>query len=529
MTDRRTSMLYTFLSLVLIAGVTAARYWFIISGQLNLHADEAQYWDWSRTLQWSYYSKGPLIALMNWVGTQFYGPTELGVRVGSLAVSVLMQLAVLGWVGGCLNRARTAFWALFILNTTLLFMAGSILMTTDSPLLLCWILGLICLHRAMDGGGLWAHIALGLLLALGIAAKYTMLMFVPLAIIAALWSSRREPLPQRFWPRLLKSQLLGVVLGLAPILVWNFQNDWVGVKHVLYRGAMVGAKAEHFFTWKHLPEYLGSQVAVLTPWWFVFLLVGAWIMLGRIFARPAPVATDEAGEPLPAPPVWPSHSVAVLLTVFFWPVWIFFLVWSVHTKVEANWSATAYPAGVLMAALAVEGFLHRVPRPRWAATWPVLGVVLFAAVHLHGFIPAEIPGNPAKRLIGWKDLGLQVEQAVAELGATDEIFVFADEYGVTAELSFYVPGQRRAYCLAGERKMNQYDLWPGPDQTMKNAVFVAKGEESSVSERVTALFENVDAPRVISTREGGRTGQTFTIYLCRGYKGQWPVQEGKTF
>src|SRR5258708_312450 len=29
---------------------------------IDLSGDEAQYWDWSRTLDWSYYSKGPLVA-----------------------------------------------------------------------------------------------------------------------------------------------------------------------------------------------------------------------------------------------------------------------------------------------------------------------------------------------------------------------------------------------------------------------------------------------------------------------------------
>src|SRR3712207_2161463 len=29
---------------------------------VDLSGDEAQYWDWSRQLEWSYYSKGPLVA-----------------------------------------------------------------------------------------------------------------------------------------------------------------------------------------------------------------------------------------------------------------------------------------------------------------------------------------------------------------------------------------------------------------------------------------------------------------------------------
>jgi hypothetical protein len=31
--------------------------------------------------------------------------------------------------------------------------------------------------------------------------------------------------------------------------------------------------------------------------------------------------------------------------------------------------------------------------------------------------------------------------------------------------------------------MNQYDLWPGPDPDMQNAVFVVKGEREKVPDK----------------------------------------------
>jgi 4-amino-4-deoxy-L-arabinose transferase-like glycosyltransferase len=518
MTNRQESALYWALSLLLITAATLARYWFVASGQLNLAPDEAQYWDWSRSLQWSYYSKGPLIAFINYVGTAFLGATELGVRSGAMVGALIMQLAVLGWIGIYMKRIRTAFWTLLVLNTTMLFMAGGLLMTTDNPLLVFWLLGMICLVLAVDKGHLAAFVMLGLCLTLGITAKYTMVLFMPLALAAAFWIGRKQDMPALFWPRLLKTLGIGGVAGLLPILIWNATNDWVGIKHVLYRGAMAGDKAKIFFELKNFPEYLGSQLGVVTPWWFVFLFIGAWLVGRQLLKR----------DQEPVFP-WLSRSMGIILTVFFWPVWLFFLFWSLHTKVEANWSATAYPAGIMLAALAVERFVHRDPRPKWRFAWPALGAVVFILLHLQGFIPFDSPKNPVHRLMGWQDLGAQVAQARDELGGDETVFLFGSEYGVTAELAFYVPGQKRAFCLAGGRKMNQYDLWPGPDSGMQNAVFVYKGEKDKVSDRVLPLFESVDEPRVVVSSHGKRTGQTFTIFLCRGYKGVWPEQEGRSF
>jgi hypothetical protein len=345
-----------------------------------------------------------------------------------------------------------------------------------------------------------------------------MALFMPLTLIAGRWIGRGQELPARFWPRLLITLGLGGFAGMLPILIWNATNGWVGIKHILHRGAMAGDKAEVLFELKNFPEYLGSQIGVITPWWFVFLFLGAWLVARQLFAR-----QDEppfAGLPRP---------MAIILTVFFWPVWLFFLLWSLHAKVEANWSATAYPAGFMLGALAVERFFHCRPQPKWRFMWPVLGVVAFILLHLQAFIPFDGPRNPVHRQRGWRDLGAQVAQAREELGGEDAVFVFGSEYGVAAEMSFYVPGQKRAFCVPGGRKMNQYDLWPGPDAAAQNAIFVVKGEGKKPPKMVRKLFKSIDEGRVINTAEGIRPGQTFTLFLCRGYKGKWPIQESSSF
>src|SRR5215813_5439928 len=44
---------------------------------LDLAPDEAHYWDWSRNLDWSYYSKGPLVAYLIRLGTELAGGIAL--------------------------------------------------------------------------------------------------------------------------------------------------------------------------------------------------------------------------------------------------------------------------------------------------------------------------------------------------------------------------------------------------------------------------------------------------------------------
>ena len=76
---------------VIMVVFAVIRLWMAASGGLNLIQDEAQYWDWSRRLQLSYYSKGPLIAWLIAAGTSLFGDTELGVRVFAVFGNLVAQ------------------------------------------------------------------------------------------------------------------------------------------------------------------------------------------------------------------------------------------------------------------------------------------------------------------------------------------------------------------------------------------------------------------------------------------------------
>src|SRR5437879_7811477 len=61
---------------------------------LDLAPDEAHYWDWSRHLDWSYYSKGPLVAYLIRAGCAALGDTALGVRAPAVVCGSLLLLSL---------------------------------------------------------------------------------------------------------------------------------------------------------------------------------------------------------------------------------------------------------------------------------------------------------------------------------------------------------------------------------------------------------------------------------------------------
>ena len=332
-----------------------------------------------------------------------------------------------------------------------------------------------------------------------------MLLFVPLALIGSLLMRKVASYPEGYWRKLMLALGIGAVIGVLPVVIWNATHDWVGVKHVLYRGGMAGSKAKVLFKLHKFPEYLGSQFGVVTPWWLVFVVLGAWKALS---GKGMSIGLE------------PRQSR--FLAVFFWPVWGFFLLWSLHTKVEANWSAVSYGAGIVLAAFAFVRFFDT-SESRWARykkVWPVAGAVVFILIHLQFLIPLTGKLNPTTRLKGWADLGRTVgELQQTEFNDPDRVFVFSGTYG-----------QKRAFCVDTGRKMNQYDLWP-PSSDMQgyDAVFVRKEKDGGLSDRVKEMFASVDPARNVQTMHDGRPGLDFTVYLCRGFSGQWPRRKGSSF
>ena len=113
---------------------------------LDLAPDEAHYWDWSRHLDWSYYSKGPLVALMIRASCELFGPWAEAttgslmpairfpaILSGALLLASLYVLTVL-----TLKRESLAFGVVACALTQPLIAAGSSLMTIDAPYTACW-------------------------------------------------------------------------------------------------------------------------------------------------------------------------------------------------------------------------------------------------------------------------------------------------------------------------------------------------------------------------------------------------------
>src|SRR5438094_9183584 len=104
---------------------------------LDLAPDEAHYWDWSRHLDWSYYSKGPLVAYLirfsvtvagAW-SERLTGNCMLAVRLPAVACGSLLLFGLYVLTRQIYGRASLGAGVVVVALTMPVVAAGSVLMT----------------------------------------------------------------------------------------------------------------------------------------------------------------------------------------------------------------------------------------------------------------------------------------------------------------------------------------------------------------------------------------------------------------
>lgn len=478
---------------------------------IGLGPDEAQYWTWSRDLAWGYYSKPPGIAWEIWLGCQWMGQSELGVRIMALATGTALSLAVYALARCCGLDKKTAFWSGVVMALTPLGVMASFLAITDGGMVLFWTLGCCLVAKALRDERAPSYELIGLCVLAGALFKWPM--YILWVFIAAAMPFYRTLASWRF--------LLGVaisLLGMLPSVIWNYTHDWVTFRHVFatvkgQEGNDVGTSAlPHGNFW----EFIGAQAMLLSPLIFV-LMVGAFVVLWR--------RRREATHPL-----FFCAAVAVCLIAGF-------SVMAVFNKMQGNWCDYAYPTAIVVLCWAM----------RERVVWVAWGLGLSVAMMTFGFlipviqannvlttVPIPYRVNPFRHNVGWEALGQELKEAGYD-PRTD--FLFGDKYQTSSILSFYGEGQKRAYFLnLNGIRNNQFSFWPGMplQQGGKTGFFVVtenaphlgdsfRQKAEAYQVMLNPYFRKVDflGAKTLFYSYGIPVKQAL-IFRCEGYNGREP-------
>jgi len=467
------------LGYILIVAMLVGRWIYLAGGVIELSQDEAYQWTWSKHLDLSYYSKPAGIAVIQFAGTHLFGDTEFGVRFFSplfAAVTSLILLRFLAREAG----VRPSFWLLLAATATPLLGLGTILMTIDPPLVLCWTVAMVAGWRATRPDGTTRDwLVVGLAMGLGFLCKYTAVFEIVCGILFFILAPSARFHLKKPGPYL---ALMIFALCTLPVICWNAQHHWITLDHVATNAglkaesakAIAAAKGHHeWHPFRTFLEFLGAQAGGLNP---VFFIGAVWAMIASWRHR---------------------HEQPLWLYLFCMgaPVFIGHALYSFHSRILPNWVA---PAILPMFCLMVL-FWHQKFRDGWRFVKPafIAGLVLglFAvAVLYQSKLLGKVVGNPlpaekdlTRRAMGWTQSAAMVE-AERERIATNgrPAFIICGHYGLTGLYSFYLPQARDAvnnaqpmvYPMTSDEARNQFYFWPEYDYRSsrrgQDAIFVSE-------------------------------------------------------
>jgi 4-amino-4-deoxy-L-arabinose transferase-like glycosyltransferase len=380
--------------LILAAAILAVRVGGLVVSPLGLHPDEAQYWAWSRSFEWGYFSKPPLIAWVIRATTAVFGDDPWAVRLAAPFAHTGAALALYA-----LGRLMYGAGAGLAAGLGWLLMPGvglsSALISTDALLLPLWSLALYALWRWTETRRTAWALLMGAAVGLGALAKYAMLYF-PLCLTLAtilLPQVRRVAFSRQGIGAIATASVF-----VLPNAAWNAAHRFETVQHTAANADWRG----DLFNLDQLAAFIGDQFAIAG------LLAFALVWLLVAFARGAR----------------PLDGRATFLIAFLAPPLVVIIVQALISRAHGNWAATAYPAAVVLiaGALAGSGFL------RWATR---IHAAFLALLLLLGGFPEtayRMPGigrgieNGFKRMTAWKETAAQVA-ARARDGAFDTVLV----------------------------------------------------------------------------------------------------------
>lgn len=486
--------------------------------------DETYYWLWSKFLDWSYYSKGPLVAWTIRLGTFLGGDTVFGVRWPAVALHAATSTLVFCFAKKMFS-ARVAFWSLIVSCAFPLFAVGSVLMTIDPLSVFFWTAAAVTGWKAYEEKTWTAWLLTGALVGLGFLAKFTnALQGICFGLFLILTQQGRQQLKTaKPW-----AAVILALLFTLPFWIWNANHQWITFNHLQSRGAL--DKPFRISPGEFL-QFLQMQAIVFSPLiWLGMVVATIWAL-----KKLKQLGWEKINQSDPVAIKW------VYLLTLFLPLFGFFAVFALNDSGQPNWTVPGYVTALIIStALWLEKAKFNVTAKAFAVVALALGFLMTIALHITQWLPLPPKLDPLTRVRGWDQLAQFVEKSQQEQHAD---FVIANRYQIASVLTWYRTGDRlaqRAYMAHNPEKIqNQFDFWPGYNQRFgQKAIFVTtvKYHDKEASDDPNKDYKKTIKKQTPKTlrhefkkitplgepfwiEENGKKIERFRLFLCEDFVG----------
>ncbi len=513
MTSERVRGPYVLVAVILLAA--ALRLWG--AACLPLSGDEAYHWEWSRHLAGAYYDHPGMTAWLIALSERVWpGGGELAVRLPAMGCLLLTTALACG-LARDMARSRalapSAVEQAGLIGAALVFFvplpaALSVYMSTDPPLMPCWLGAAWALFAAIERGRTRSWLLCGVCIGLAASTK-----LISLQLLGAIFAFLVMTRAGREWLRRPQPWLaLAVALiAASPMLIWNAAHDWMTFRF----NFDIRQRDQALSAW-HPLVFVAGQAATLTPGFLA-------LALGACFARSARA----------------RPAMAAVLACAVLPLAFFVLV-SFRRKIGVHWPAAPWLVSFVLLSVSLaarEPWTQRSwARWAWRSSWGLTIVVLlivqaFMSIVDHVARLDLVAGQPRavlRNLYGWPEVGQAAAAAADALRARPDcagVFFISNQYGTAAALSFYTPDRPSVHLWSAVRNHGRnYGYWDDWSALRGlDAVYVVKRPLAEWEEPfMREHFAEVLAVESVPIIDDGEERNTFYLVRCRGFDGREP-------
>lgn len=414
----------------------------LVANRVGLSVDEAHYALYANHLAWSYFDHPPLVGWLQALILPF-SHSDFALRIWPMlfnlgSAAVLYRLSARFFAH---ESAWFGFWCVALMQSAIIIDLLALAWLPQTPFIFFGLLSLFYLYQSVQQERLIDFLLLGLCLGLAALSEYTAGF---LALGSAFYIITTKP--RLLYHYKLYLAALIVVLCILPILLWNYQHDWISFayqqNHVL--------NAEHWsgkmFSFSQL-----VQLFAYTPTLYMFGL--AAIMQLRY---------------------WRIDSVRLLI-LFIIPTLLFFAYGSGYTFTLPHWTALCWLAAI---PLGVHYIIHH-----WHKKWTriiiwcsaIYSVVLILLVHVLAWqcwFNLPLAQQPLRDVYGWNtaaQVALQELKKLPSDPATPAPNLYVTNWTLASRLAWY---SQHPVQIIGSEGNKQFTLWYGRPQNHSRAIVV---------------------------------------------------------
>lgn len=470
----------------LILALLALLFWrySVMAGMMldaSLYIDEAQYWFWSQHLDFGFYSKPPVIALMIAATTSVCGDSETCIRASSLIVYPFTSILIFLSASFIFNR-KVGLVSALVFATLPAVSLSSLVISTDIALFFFWALAFYAFVRAIDNNQWHWWLLMGFAGGMGMESKYTMGVFV-FSAIAYLLVSKQHRLFLN--PRLWIAALFAAVLWL-PNLWWNVQHDYITFVHT----SEIAEFEERLFHWDEVVTFLVGQFLVFGPLFFALFL---WVTMTQKVQHKA------------------------LLISFSWMFLAIILLQALLGRANANWAAPAYiAASILISAWLVQQNKTRLLIIALGLNL-ALGVLVYHAAPIFNSVGYTLSSKTdlRKRLKGWREIGAQYKTIQAQY---PQAVLLGVERTILSHLAYHAKPKELMTWNPQQKIRHHYDLHGMLKQKNKTKAYLFVTDDP-LPKGMRESFTEMKPLKGLEHPVYSNLNRKYDVYYFKGFKG----------